>query len=50
MTDKIVVAIAGEPKNEDGTYLMSGLMKISKWSNGRQAIKIKTKYRQRIGS
>ena len=24
VTDKIVVAIAGEPKNEDGTYLMSG--------------------------
>lgn len=33
---KIVIAKAGEPKNEDGTYVISGNADKSKWSNGRQ--------------
>ena len=41
VTDKIVVAIAGEPKNEDETYLVSGTKKNSKWSNGRQELSSK---------
>ena len=38
---KIVVAKAGEPKNEDGTFIISGDTKGSKWSNGRQSISAK---------
>ncbi len=34
---KIVLIKAGEPKNEDGTYLITGSDKASKWSNLRQA-------------
>jgi len=41
VTDKVVIAIAGEPKNEDGTYSVSGTKKISKWSNGRQELSSK---------
>jgi Zn-dependent M28 family amino/carboxypeptidase len=41
VTDKIVVAIAGEPKNDDGTYSISGTEKYSKWSNGRQELSSK---------
>ena len=41
VTDKIVVAIAGEPKNDDGTYSVSGTEKYSKWSNGRQELSSK---------
>ncbi|NOY47148.1 MAG: M28 family peptidase [Chlorobi bacterium] len=38
---KIVVIKGGEPKDKDGNYLVSGTAKISKWSNGRQAISAK---------
>ncbi len=38
---KIVVLKGGEPKNEDGTYKVSGTTEISKWSNGRQALSTK---------
>ena len=38
---KIVVAIGGEPKDNDGSYLVSGSAKISKWSNNRQEISSK---------
>jgi len=41
VTDKVVVAIAGEPKNEDGTNIISGTKEISKWSNGRQELSSK---------
>ena len=35
---KIVVAKSGEPKNSDGTYIVTGTTEGSKWSNGRQAL------------
>ncbi len=38
---KIVVIKGGEPKNEDGTYKVSGTTEISKWSNGRQSLSTK---------
>ena len=41
VTDKIVVAIAGEPKNEEDIYYVSGTKSISKWSNGRQELSSK---------
>ena len=50
VTNKIVVAIAGEPKNEDGTYLMSGTDEISKWSNGRQAMRSKQNTAKELGA
>jgi hypothetical protein len=33
---KIVIAKAGEPKNEEGIYSVTGTSEMSKWSNGRQ--------------
>lgn len=36
--DKIVLIKEGEPKNEDGTYAVSGTLDTSKWSNGRQGL------------
>ena len=47
---KIVVAIGGEPKNENGTYLISGSEVISKWSNGRQALKSKQNTAKEMGA
>ena len=41
VTGKIVVAKFGEPKNDDGTYVISGTKKKSKWSNGRQGSRSK---------
>jgi hypothetical protein len=38
---KIVVAMAGEPKDSLGIYDVSGTKKYSKWSNGRQEISSK---------
>jgi len=38
---KVVIAKAGEPKNEDGTYVISGNADKSKWSNGRQGPRAK---------
>ena len=35
---KVVVAKNGEPKNEDGTYTVSGTNETSKWSNVRQEL------------
>ncbi|WP_418511535.1 M28 family peptidase [Corallibacter sp.] len=34
---KVVLIKAGEPKNPDGTYVISGTSETSKWSNFRQA-------------
>ncbi|MBT7851407.1 MAG: M28 family peptidase [Flavobacteriaceae bacterium] len=50
VTDKIVVAVAGEPKNEDGTYQISGSEKISKWSNGRQELSSKRNTAKELGA
>ena len=36
VTGKVIIAKAGEPKNEDGTYVVTGRTEKSKWSNGRQ--------------
>ena len=41
VTGKIVIVKSGEPKNDDGTYKISGTTEISKWSNGRQAFSTK---------
>jgi len=38
---KIVIVKGGEPKNDDGTYKVSGTTEISKWSNGRQSLSTK---------
>ena len=50
VTNKIVVAIAGEPKNEDGTYRVSGTESISKWSNGRQELSSKRDAAKALGA
>ncbi len=34
---KVVLIKAGEPKNADGTYITSGKIEATKWTNGRQA-------------
>jgi len=39
--DKIVLIKAGEPKNEDGTYMTSGKTESTKWSGGRQSLSSK---------
>ncbi|MGV6832473.1 MAG: M28 family peptidase [bacterium] len=41
VTGKIVVAKSGEPKNDNGTYIVSGTNEKSKWSNGRQGSRSK---------
>lgn len=38
VTGKVVIAKAGEPKNEDGTYVISGTSEGSAWSNMSEAI------------
>ena len=35
---KMVIAIAGEPQNEDGTYLLTQTTEYSKWSNTSEAL------------
>lgn len=37
VTGKVVLIKGGEPRNEDGTYVISGTSEPSKWSNLRQA-------------
>lgn len=39
--DKVVFFINGEPKNDDGTYVISGTKEDSKWSNFRQEFALK---------
>ncbi|WP_407556724.1 M28 family peptidase [Winogradskyella sp. 4-2091] len=41
VTDKIVLAKAGEPKDSLGNYITSGKTENTKWTNGRQAISSK---------
>ena len=35
---KMVLAVAGEPKNDDGTFVLTGTEEISKWSNRSEAL------------
>ncbi|MGA0155253.1 MAG: peptidase, partial [Flavobacteriaceae bacterium] len=35
---KLVIAMAGEPQNEDGTYILTGTTTYSKWSNASEAL------------
>lgn len=39
---KVVLVISGEPKNEDGTYIISGTKKSSNWSAMRQEYSAKS--------
>ncbi|MBT8303770.1 MAG: M28 family peptidase [Bacteroidia bacterium] len=41
VTGKIVLIKSGEPKNEDGTFIVNGTNEASKWSNGRQEMAAK---------
>ncbi|RAJ11896.1 M28 family peptidase [Olleya aquimaris] len=41
VTGKVVLFKHGEPKNEDGTYVISGTEETSKWSNFRQQFALK---------
>ncbi|MEM9362608.1 MAG: M28 family peptidase [Bacteroidota bacterium] len=43
VTDKIVLIKSGEPKNEDGTYTLSGSNRSSIWSNMSEAVGKKSK-------
>ena len=47
---KIVVAIAGEPKDKNGNYIVSGTNEISKWSNGRQSLSSKRILAKELGA
>ncbi len=40
--DKVVLVISGEPKNEDGTYIISGTKESSIWSAMREEYKAKS--------
>ena len=48
--DKVVVAVFGEPKDENGNYLVSGTKDISKWSNGRQSLSSKRNLAKELGA
>ncbi|WP_066217837.1 M28 family peptidase [Formosa haliotis] len=41
ISGKVVLFKAGEPKNPDGTYVISGTSEASKWSNFRQEFALK---------
>lgn len=38
VTGKLVIAVAGEPQSEDGTYTLTGTSSYSKWSNVSEAL------------
>ncbi len=48
--DKVVLIKSGEPKNEDGTYKISGTTEASKWSNMRQQFSAKRKLALKKGA
>ncbi|MFP2994575.1 M28 family metallopeptidase [Spongiivirga sp. MCCC 1A20706] len=48
--DKVVLIKAGEPKNDDGTYTISGNTETSKWSNLRQAFGSKIEAAKKKGA
>ena len=50
VSGKLVVAIAGEPKNAEGNYVISGSNKISKWSNDRQSLSAKQNLAKEMGA
>lgn len=41
VSDKIVLAKAGEPKDSDGNYVTTGSKEDTKWTNGRQSLSSK---------
>ena len=50
VSGKLVVAVAGEPKNTEGNYIVSGSNKISKWSNDRQSLRAKQNLAKEMGA
>ena len=50
VSGKVVVAIGGEPKDENNNYLVSGSTKLSKWSNGRQELTSKQAVAKKLGA
>lgn len=46
----IVVAKSGEPKDDDGNFIITGTKDKSKWSNGRQAMKSKINTAKALGA
>lgn len=42
VNNKVVLVKSGEPKNADGTFMVSGTAEGSKWSNGRQSLSAKS--------
>ncbi|APY00517.1 M28 family peptidase [Lacinutrix venerupis] len=48
--DKVVVIRSGEPKNTDGSYIISGTNESSKWSNMRQSFALKKEVAQNKGA
>ncbi|CAI8192482.1 MAG: Bacterial leucyl aminopeptidase [Formosa sp. Hel1_33_131] len=47
---KIIVAIGGEPKDENGNFIISGNDGSSKWSNGRQELRAKSRAARASGA
>ena len=47
---KIVLIKGGEPKNEDGTFTLSGSTESSKWGNPEESIALKEELLQRKGA
>lgn len=48
--DKVVLIKAGEPKNADGTFAVSGTVESSKWSDPNESIALKDKLLQDKGA
>jgi len=48
--DKVVLFKSGEPKNDDGTFLISGNTEASKWSNFRQQFAAKREIAEAKGA
>ncbi|MEO6347645.1 MAG: M28 family peptidase [Aquaticitalea sp.] len=47
---KVVLIKFGEPKNEDGTFVTSGRIEPTKWTNGRQALASKRNLAEEKGA
>ncbi len=48
--DKIILIKSGEPKNNDGNYIISGGPEISKWSNMQQEFQTKAEVAKKAGA
>ena len=48
--DKVVFFVSGEPKNSDGTYVISGTKESSNWSNFRQEFALKRDLAEKKGA